>query len=43
MSMASLQDATEIDRKRRVRRNAIWLAALAIAIYAGFILLSVTK
>lgn len=27
--------------KRRVRRNALWLVALALAFYASFILLAV--
>ena len=31
------------DRKRLVRRSALWLAALAIAFYVGFILISVVR
>lgn len=31
------------ERQRRVRRTAWWLAALALAFYAGFIVLSVSR
>jgi hypothetical protein len=34
---------TEVDRKRAVRRTALWLAVLAAAFYIGFILLSVSR
>ena len=34
-----IHDAQE--RQRRVRRSAWWLAALALAFYVGFILMSV--
>lgn len=34
-------DKSEQDLKRRVRRNALWLVALALAFYVGFILLAV--
>jgi hypothetical protein len=31
----------ESDRKRGIRRTALWLSLLAFAFYAGFILLGV--
>lgn len=31
-----------LGRQRRVRRNAWWLAALALAFYIGFIVMSVS-
>jgi len=34
-------DTTE--RKRRIRRNTLWLLALALAFYAGFIGLAVLR
>jgi hypothetical protein len=34
---------TRHDRKRGVRRTAIWMSLLAFAIYAGFILMSVLR
>jgi hypothetical protein len=34
---------TEADRKRRVRRTALWLALVALAVYVGFIALSVMR
>lgn len=30
------------DRQRRIRRNVWWLAALALAFYVGFIVMSVS-
>jgi hypothetical protein len=40
MSMASDDDP---DRRRRVRRTAIILAAVALAFYVGFIVMSVVR
>jgi hypothetical protein len=37
---ANLQ-AMNHDRQRRVRRTSLWLAALALAFYVGFIVMSV--
>lgn len=34
---------SEQEVKRRVRRNALWLLALALTFYAGFILLAVRQ
>jgi hypothetical protein len=34
---------SEVDRKRGVRRTALWLAALAAAFYLGFIAMSVVR
>jgi hypothetical protein len=31
------------ERQRRVRRSVFWLAALALAFYIGFIVLSVSR
>jgi hypothetical protein len=33
----------EQDRKRRVRRTALWLALVALAVYIGFIAMSVMR
>ncbi len=33
----------ETDRKRRVRRTALWLALVAVAVYIGFIAVSVLR
>jgi hypothetical protein len=33
----------DLDRKRRIRRTAIWLALVALAFYVGFIAMSVMK
>lgn len=33
----------EDDRKRSVRRTALWLALLAAAFYVGFIVISVMR
>ncbi len=30
-------------RQRRARRNALWLAVLALTFYAGFIAISVSR
>jgi uncharacterized membrane protein (DUF485 family) len=38
--VAALDDA---DRKRRVRRTALWLALLAFAVYIGFIALAMVR
>jgi hypothetical protein len=38
--VAALNDAA---RKRRVRRTALWLALLALAVYIGFIAVSVMR
>jgi hypothetical protein len=35
--------ANEADRKRAVRRTALWLLALAAAFYLGFIALAVLQ
>ena len=37
--MASISD----DRKRGVRRAALWLALVALAVYLGFIAMSVLR
>jgi hypothetical protein len=34
---------SDAERKRRIRRNAILLALLALGFYAAFIFMSVTK
>jgi len=34
---------SESDRKRGIRRTAIWMSLLAFAIYAGFILMGVLR
>jgi hypothetical protein len=34
---------TDADRKRAVRRTALWLAALAAAFYIAFIVMSVVR
>lgn len=31
------------DRRRSVRRTALWLAALAVAFYIGFIVISIVR
>jgi hypothetical protein len=31
------------DRKRRVRRTALWLGLLALSVYLGFIAMSVMR
>ncbi len=31
------------DRQRKVRRTALWLALFALALYGGFIVMSVTR
>ncbi len=33
----------EADRKRRVRRTALWLALVALAVYIAFIAVSVMR
>jgi len=33
----------EEDRKRRIRRTAIWLGLVALAFYIGFIAISVMR
>jgi hypothetical protein len=33
----------ETDRKRSVRRTALWLALIALAVYLGFIALGVMR
>jgi hypothetical protein len=38
--VAALNDG---DRKRRVRRTALWLALLAFGVYIGFIALAVVR
>jgi hypothetical protein len=40
MTVATLNDP---DRKRRVRRTALWLALVAIAVYVAFIAASVMR
>jgi hypothetical protein len=35
--------ADDIERRRRVRRNALVLALVAIGVYVGFIVLSVMR
>ena len=44
MSVGNESMTTEpgLDRQRRVRRNVWWLAALALAFYVGFIVMSVS-
>ena len=32
---------SEQDRKRRIRRNALWLMLVALAFYVGFIVMGV--
>jgi hypothetical protein len=41
--MQTLPHMTDADRKRRIRRNAILLALLALGFYAAFIVVTVTK
>ena len=36
-------EAGDIQRQRRAKRNALWLALLALGFYAGFILLSMSR
>jgi len=38
---ASIDKSSE--QQRRIRRNVVWLALLALAFYAGFIALSISK
>jgi hypothetical protein len=38
---AAMTNEAVLDRQRRVRRTALWLAALALAFYVGFIVMSV--
>jgi hypothetical protein len=38
-----MQELSPEERKRRVRRTALWLALLAIAFYVGFIAMSVMR
>lgn len=38
-----MTEPTPEERKRKVRRTALWLALLALAFYVGFIVLSVMK
>jgi hypothetical protein len=33
----------EMQRKRRIRRNTLWLLALALAFYLGFIGLAIVR
>jgi hypothetical protein len=37
-----LSNNLALDRQRRVRRTTLWLAALALAFYVGFIVMSVS-
>jgi hypothetical protein len=37
----SISNEAGLDRQRRVRRTTWWLAALALAFYVGFIVVSV--
>lgn len=41
----ALSDPTVLDaeRKRRIRRSALWLLAVALAFYVGFILMSLSR
>jgi hypothetical protein len=38
-----MTEVNEEDRRRRVRRTALWLALLAGAFYLGFIAISVLR
>ncbi len=38
----NMGNAQTLDRQRRIRRNVWWLAALALAFYVGFIVMSVS-
>jgi len=40
--MSSVTNEMTPDRQRRIRRNVWFLAVLALAFYAGFILMSVS-
>lgn len=42
LSNEPIANEAALDRQRRVRRNAWWLAALALAFYVGFIVMSVS-
>lgn len=44
MSMAGNESMANpsLERQRRIRRNVWWLAALALAFYVGFIVMSVS-
>jgi uncharacterized membrane protein (DUF485 family) len=35
--------AFEAERKRRIRKSALWLALLAVAFYVGFIVLTASR
>ena len=35
--------SSEAERKRRIRRNSLWLLALALAFYLGFIGLAILR
>ena len=41
--MQTVQQESDADRKRRIRRNAWLLALVAVGFYAAFIVMSVTK
>ena len=38
-----MQELSPVERKRRVRRTALWLALLAIGFYVAFIAMSVMR
>ncbi|MGD9843314.1 MAG: hypothetical protein AB7F79_01345 [Steroidobacteraceae bacterium] len=40
--MSVTTDRQAAERQRRIRRNVWWLAALALAFYAGFIFMTVS-
>jgi hypothetical protein len=39
----SVAVSNEAERKRRIRRNTLWLLALALAFYLGFIGLAIVR
>ena len=42
LSDRPLSNQLTLERQRRIRRNVWWLAAVALAFYVGFIVMSVS-